>query len=105
PARGRDTTCYRDWSSDVCASDLAGAIALQPEEAGARAGGRPVAAGGGERLADVGVAGDARGGGVDDLVDDGALGRVLGDGLVVGGGEGVVEGGRVRRGAGGWGGG
>src|SRR3989442_1052541 len=38
----------------------AAGVALQPLVGGAGAGGRPVAAGGGERLADVGVAGDAR---------------------------------------------
>src|SRR6266542_3891738 len=33
-SRRRHTRCYRDWSSDVCSSDL------QPQQAGA-AGGRP----------------------------------------------------------------
>src|SRR5207302_1754626 len=62
---------------------VAGAVALQPEVAGAGACGCPAAAGGGERLADVRVARAGRRGGVVDLIDDRGLGGVLGDGLIV----------------------
>src|SRR6266542_2466262 len=32
-SRRRHTRCYRDWSSDVCSSDLAGALLLRLPDA------------------------------------------------------------------------
>src|SRR5207245_4684364 len=46
-SRGRHTSCYRDWSSDVCSSDLIRALDEAAEvflEAYAACGGSPVAA-------------------------------------------------------------
>src|SRR5207302_1655626 len=69
-------------ATDAAAAGAA-RVTLEPLVGGRGAGRRPAAAGRGQHLADMCVAGDGRRCGVGDLVDDCGLRRVLREGLVV----------------------